>query len=148
MGRRISVRAVIVHEAKLLCVRLKNYKGSIPGDFWCLPGGTLEEGESLTGGLIREMVEETGIVPKVGNLLYVNHFKQDRQEHIEFMFHVTNTDDYLNLDLQDALYAEEEIAEIALVEPKTTRILPEYLTTEPIAEQINNSVPTKIFTYF
>lgn len=38
---------------------------------WSLPGGTLEEGESLEEGLVREMREETGLEVTIGELLYI-----------------------------------------------------------------------------
>lgn len=148
MNRRLAVRAVILHEDKLLCVKLKGYAGTIPGDYWCLPGGTVEEGEALLSALQREMIEETNITPVIGNLIYINHFTHKGDEHLEFFFHVINTQDYIDLDLSAASHAAEEIAELAFVDPKNAHILPEFLTTEPLTEVIGNPQPTKIFTYF
>lgn len=41
------------------------------GRSWSLPGGKLEDGETLAGALIREMREETGLDVEPGRLLYV-----------------------------------------------------------------------------
>lgn len=38
---------------------------------WSLPGGKLEEGETLKEALVREMREETGAEVEVGRLLYI-----------------------------------------------------------------------------
>jgi ADP-ribose pyrophosphatase YjhB (NUDIX family) len=146
MNRRVAVKAIVVNANKLLCVRLKGYAGAIAGDYWCLPGGGIEEGEALAPALHREIIEETNIAPQLGNLLYVNHFLLDGREHLEFFFHVTNADDYLAVDLSTASHAAEEIAELDFVDPKHAHILPEFLTTEPLAEVISNPQPTKIFT--
>ncbi|MCC7304088.1 NUDIX hydrolase [bacterium] len=53
----IGVFVFLVYEQKLLMVR-RNY-----GDFsWVLPGGSVEEGETLRDTLVREIQEETGIL--------------------------------------------------------------------------------------
>lgn len=93
MMRRITVRGIVLYEGKLLCAKLKPYKDSLQkhgNDYWCIPGGGLDEGETLMAGVEREMIEETGIKPVVGNLLYVQQFVQGEREFIEFFFHVTN----------------------------------------------------------
>ena len=149
--RRVSVRAIALHEGKLLCVRLKQYNelsSSIDGAWWCLPGGTLEEGEALVPGLEREMVEETGIAPKVGELLYVQQFaeKAKNKEHMDFFFHITNAKDYLDIDLTQTTHGASELEEIAFVDPATTHILPKFLTTEPLTEHAAAQKITKIFS--
>ena len=55
---------------------VRNKKGEVlvlrspnPNRGWELPGGALEESESITDGLIRETLEETGIRIEVTNLV-------------------------------------------------------------------------------
>ncbi|MDZ7785569.1 MAG: NUDIX hydrolase [Candidatus Saccharibacteria bacterium] len=130
--RRIAVRGIAVRDNKLLCVRHKMYTGNIVGkDFWCLPGGTVDEGENLTAAITREMIEETAITPLIGKLLYINHFQANNMEHLEFFFHVKNPEDYREVDLSKASHAEEEIAEIDFIDTTKNNVLPEFLTTKP-----------------
>jgi ADP-ribose pyrophosphatase YjhB (NUDIX family) len=150
MTRRVSVRAIVLHQGKLLGVRLKPYEGSLREaggtDYWCLPGGGLDEGEALVPGLEREMVEETGIRPDVGNLLYVQQFAYNDKDYLEFFFHVTNSEDYLHIDLSKTTHGAEEIAEIGLVDPAATKLLPEFLMTEPLESFAASKSPTKVIS--
>lgn len=148
MKRKVTARAVILNDGgQLFCVRLKAYGGRQERTYWCTPGGGIDQGESLKSALHREMVEETGIPPVIGNLLYVQQYQLEDEEQLEFFFHVTNTKDYLKINLEAASHAEEEIAEFGFVDPKSTHLLPEFLTKESIREQIDSSLPTKIFNY-
>jgi len=148
MTRRISVRAIILHEGKLLCVKHKKYENNIlQATEWCLPGGGLDDEEDLRAGIEREMVEETGIKPSIGELLYIQQFTLADKDFLEFFFHVTNAVDYLNVDLASSTHGALEIAEIAFIDPKTTKILPKFLTTEPLVDQAAQPSPTKIFSY-
>lgn len=148
MTRRISIRAIVLHDGKLLCVRLKQYDNNIlKASEWCLPGGGLDEGESLIAGVEREMIEETGVKPRIGELLYVQQFAYNDKDYLEFFFHVTNADDYLDVDLSKTTHGAYEIAEIAFVDPATTNILPKFLTTEPLAEKASKPSPTKLFSF-
>jgi 8-oxo-dGTP diphosphatase len=55
----LGVGAVVVDEGRVLLVRRGHepLKGQ-----WSLPGGLLEIGESLTAGVAREVLEETGLI--------------------------------------------------------------------------------------
>lgn len=145
--RRIAVRGIAVHDKKLLCVKLKPYQTALKGDYWCLPGGTVDESEPLVEAIKREMIEETAIEPEVGSLLYVHQLKLGDTEHLEFFFHIKNANDYLNIDLSQASHAAEEVELIEFADPKSTRILPEFLTQENIASHIDANRPPKIFSY-
>jgi 8-oxo-dGTP diphosphatase len=58
----VGVGGVIIHEGRALLIR----RGSEPlrGE-WSIPGGTLELGETLAEGVVRELREETGIEVRV-----------------------------------------------------------------------------------
>lgn len=148
MTRRVTVRGIVLHEGKLLCVKLKPYKDHLKRDnsYWCLPGGGLDEGEALADGIEREMLEETGIKPVIGSLLYVQQFTHGEKDYLEFFFHITNGEDYLNINLSKSTHGLEEIEEIAFIEPATAHILPEFLKNEALAERAADKLPTKIIS--
>lgn len=147
MLRTLSVRPIILHQDKLLCVRLKAYERAIKDDYWCLPGGGVDEGEALLPALERETVEELGVKPQIGRLLYVHQFMSGDKDVTEFFFHVTNPQDFLNIDLAKTSHGQDEIEELAFVDPKTTYILPKFLSTEPLAQKIASSDPIQTFSY-
>lgn len=135
-----------MHEGKLLCVRHKGYENSISAGSWCLPGGGLDPSEALVPAVEREMIEETGVKPQVGNLLYIQQFAANDKEFLEFFFHVTNAQDYLNIDLSSTSHGGTEIDEISFIEPGTSEVLPKFLSTEPLEEVIVAAGPPKIFS--
>jgi len=64
---RVRVTGVIIEDGRILL--LNQNVGS--GRLWSLPGGKLEDGETLSEALVREMREETGLDVEPGRLLYV-----------------------------------------------------------------------------
>lgn len=141
--RRVAVRAIIVDNDKLLLVRLLS--GGKPQNFYCTIGGGLDEGESLTDGIKREVLEETGVVAKVGKLLCIQQYS-DKNDNIEFFFHVTNTEDFKSIDLSKTSHGLEEIAEIGFFNSSEVTVLPEFLKDISIDELIN-SEEVKLFNY-
>lgn len=68
---RLAVRAILLHEGRLLVVNA--WPGGV-SDLWCAPGGGVEPGRSLPENLIREVAEETGLRIAVGAPCLVNEF--------------------------------------------------------------------------
>ncbi|HSX17138.1 MAG TPA: NUDIX domain-containing protein [Patescibacteria group bacterium] len=149
MNRRVTVRALVVKDGKILCAKLKPYHDSIKGDFWCTPGGGIDDGEALLPALHREMMEETGIAPQIGDLLYIQQFVGGGSEHLEFFFHVTNSDDYLDIDLSKTSHGVEEIETLTFIDPTAEKdVRPSFLMTEPVAAHIAAHEPPKLFAFF
>lgn len=88
MPVRLAVRAVLVHEGRLLLVNA--YPGD-RSDLWCAPGGGVEPGASLPENLARELHEETGLTVKVGAPCLVNEFHQPETgfHQVELFFRCT-----------------------------------------------------------
>lgn len=68
---RLAVRALILHEDRLLLV---NAFGGGTSNLWCAPGGGVNRGTSLPDNLIREVAEETGLTVTVHAPALVNEF--------------------------------------------------------------------------
>lgn len=137
--RRVTVRGIIIKDGKLFAQRLKNNDGS-PRDYWCTPGGGLDDGESLHDGLTRELVEETGVKPVIGKLLYVQQYADEKREYLEFFFEVTNADDYASIDLESTSHGENEVAEFGFIDAASSNILPVSLSsvdfTQPLGDKV------------
>lgn len=121
--RRINVRGIIYQNGKIFAQKLKKKDGENP--FWSTPGGGLDDGERLQDGLHREMIEETGVKPEIGKLLFVQQFEDDRGENIEFFFHIKNTKDYENIDLNATTHGNEEVSQSGFIDLKSQEVLPE-----------------------
>lgn len=122
----IRTRAIIFHNNKLLVV-----KHSPEATFYSLPGGHLEWSEDIRKSLKREIVEELGIEPQIGRLLYVHNFIQEEKIHsIEFFFEVTNSEDYLDTAKLSGTH-RHEISDIRWVDKNDNlTILPTSIQTD------------------
>jgi len=107
----IKVRGVIMYDNKLLIVKHKETK------YMALPGGHLEYGEDVVTCIKRELIEELGVLPEIGKLLYINTFMGNKMvEYIEFFFEIKNGKDYVNIDDLKRTHAHE-LEEILWVSP-------------------------------
>jgi ADP-ribose pyrophosphatase YjhB (NUDIX family) len=61
------VTGIVIEGGRLLLLN----QDTDTGRSWSLPGGKLEDGETLAEALVREMKEETGLDVEPGRLLYV-----------------------------------------------------------------------------
>jgi ADP-ribose pyrophosphatase YjhB (NUDIX family) len=83
----ITVSALIRQGEGILLVYQQRKEDPYPT--WALPGGRLEDGESLAHGLVREVREETGlIIDRVGKLVSVAHQldKRTASQAVSFVF--------------------------------------------------------------
>ena len=90
-GIRTSAKAIIIEDGKILLTRNEDAQGA----FYLLPGGGQRHGEPLSEAVVRECMEETGVLVSVGDLLLVRDYISDNHEfaeqdddvhQVEFMF--------------------------------------------------------------
>jgi 8-oxo-dGTP diphosphatase len=64
----VGVGGIVIHEGQALLIR----RGSEPlrGE-WSIPGGSMELGETLEEGVIRELLEETGLEVKIAGIVEI-----------------------------------------------------------------------------
>lgn len=142
--RRVAVRGIIFKDGKLLCQKLTAYRRN-DRDFWCTPGGGLDMGELLEDGLRREMIEETGIEPKIGRLLFVQQFTEDgKKEQMEFFFLIENPEDYETIDLAATTHGVEEVEQVEFINPKEHIVLPDFLQKIDLKNYVETVRPVLI----
>jgi len=88
-GRRAALRHVVVHavvekDGHLLLARRAAHLAD--GGKWGLPGGFLDHNETMTDGVLRELLEETGWTGRVVTLLRVNSRPDRPQQNVAFDF--------------------------------------------------------------
>lgn len=81
MDKGIIIHSAIIADGKLLI--LKRAPGYL-GNYWDIPGGTLEDGEDPADGAIRETLEETRL--KIGDLeLFFHYSNIDTEKNKHFI---------------------------------------------------------------
>jgi ADP-ribose pyrophosphatase YjhB (NUDIX family) len=84
----IRVTGVLIDNGRILLLN----QDTGAGRSWSLPGGKVEDGETLAGALVREMREETGLEVEPGRLLYVcDHLPGDGTAVVHLTFEARRT---------------------------------------------------------
>ena len=78
---RVRVTGVVIEDGRVLLLD----QDTDTGRSWSLPGGKVEEGETLAAALVREMREETGLDVEPGRLLYVCDHLPENGTHVVHM---------------------------------------------------------------
>ncbi|HUJ39550.1 MAG TPA: NUDIX hydrolase [Candidatus Acidoferrales bacterium] len=127
----VGVGAVVIENGRALLIR----RGGEPlKGQWSIPGGTLESGETLEQGTLREMLEETGLRVRVVELIEVFEriFREPADDPARPRYHFIILD-YLcervsgqaraGSDVTDVAWVEESALSAYHLTPTATRIL-------------------------
>ena len=108
VGRRPSVRGIILRDGKVAMMYSKKY------NYYKLPGGGMDQGETYIDTLIREVREESGLVVKpetIKEFGYVKRIEKGRYEDIfiqENFYYTCEAEEGLVAQDLDDYEAEEE----------------------------------------
>ena len=103
---------MIVRDGEVVIVR-RRYE-PLAGH-WSLPGGTLELGETLEAGVVREMREETGLEVDVGPVIEVfDRIMLDERKRVRYHFVLV---DYLCWPVGGELHAGSDVDKAIFVDP-------------------------------
>ena len=106
----VGVGAVVVDKGRVLLVR----RGREPlKGHWTLPGGALELGESVTEGVVREVLEETGLAVEPVELIELVDRIQREGDRIRYHYVIA---DYLCRVIGGAMRAGSDADEARWVE--------------------------------
>lgn len=136
---RVAVGAVVIYEKKVLLV----LRGKPPAEgLWAIPGGSVDLGETLQMAAEREVLEETGLHVKAGEVIYT--FDAIVRDHTgQVQYH------YVILDLMAELLSPER-APVAADDVRDARWFSREALTEPglsISETTRNLLHKLMTSY-
>lgn len=128
----VGVGAVIVDGGRVLLVR----RGTEPlRGQWSLPGGLVEVGEALTAALVREVLEETGLIVEAVELIELLDRIHREGDRVRYHYVIA---DYLCKVVGGSLQAGSDASDVRWVERAEWNSHPprRTLSLEPIAVRV------------
>jgi ADP-ribose pyrophosphatase YjhB (NUDIX family) len=135
----VGIGGVVIEDGKALLIRRGNEP--LMGQ-WSIPGGTLELGETLTEGTVRELKEETGLEVRVLDMIEVferinfghgadetwTTMEERRRPRfhfviVDFLCERTSGAPVAGGDVTDVAWADEDNLEKFALTPTATRVI-------------------------
>jgi mutator protein MutT len=125
----VGVGAVVIDGTKVLLVRRANEP--LKGE-WSLPGGALEVGETLQQGVVREVLEETGVtVAPAGVVEILDRIVRDEESGrvryhyvlIDFVCRATAGSPRVGSDADEVRWVDRAVLNEYGVAPVTVRVI-------------------------
>ena len=146
---RVSTKAIIIEDGKILLLKHEDQVG----EWYSLPGGGQENGETLKEALVRECLEEIGTVVQVKDILFVrdyianNHEFKDEPEplnthQIEIMFECSITENYIPFTGANPDSTQKGVLWIELKSLSKLRFYPKEMITD-----LQNNIHNKVKIY-
>jgi 8-oxo-dGTP diphosphatase len=144
----IRVGAVVARDRSLLLVRHQK-----PGrdQYWVLPGGRLEPGETIPECAEREVSEETGLSARFSGLLYLSEFLREGRHTVDVtvrMFPEGDAEAALGSDPEVAPGSEPTLKELRWVgadELREIELLPAPIKARLLEDVPGGWPPSKIY---
>ena len=144
---RVRVCGIIQSGDQVLMVYMNSPTRDEP--IWTPPGGGLEYGETLRDGVVREVLEETGLHVTAKRLMYTSEFIKAPYHAVEYYWHCDIVGGNLKLG-NDPEFADEDqflksVEFLQLAKLAELPVFPEYLRYH-LSDDLNN--PSHNTTHF
>ena len=111
MAEKLSIRpaAIMIKDNKLLVVKTRRHGE----EYYLLPGGGIEHGETIEEALKREVLEETGFIVEILKPVYINEYlhEDNRDRRVVNIFFLTKI-----LGIDNPAKIDDEIIEVTWVD--------------------------------
>lgn len=142
-GVRLSVKAIIVREGRILVLRCRDAEGV----WYALPGGGQQAGETLEQALRRECAEELGCEVRMGSLRFIRDYISNNHEfaatdpdahQVELMFECTLESEPSLATNPDSM--QEGFAWLEVTNLRGSRLYPRVLEHALCSEENNGAL--------
>lgn len=106
-GRRVSSRALIIRDGKLLVFKRKRFDAEEGGflEYYSIPGGGVDVGEAIEDACVRELKEEMGVTIELRQKVAVK-FADHHENHV-FVAEIVEGEPYFVPDSEEARFQTE-----------------------------------------
>lgn len=135
---RISARAVIIQEGKVLTMFRRKVKDGITKEYYVIPGGGQDEGETLEETVVRELKEEMNVDIKILGYLGQEVWNESTSNY--FHCEIVNGTPHLGGEELDRMsqdnYYEPKFIELSLLEKESNIVGTEFINKAKNKEYI------------